>query len=158
MPGTLQIAYLLQRAHGPLFRAINRLFKTELGITAAQQGVLLILAVKDGQPISTIAHTLNMSKSSLTGLIDRMSESGLVIRKPDAQDGRIQKVYLQRRGKKLIAAATPIVERLNREFLAPFEQDEQQVIKNFLLSIARNAETVCATQNSRNNDLAGELK
>lgn len=131
-----------------MIRAANDLFRSEIGISAAHQGVIALLANQDGQPISTLARALNLSKPTMTGLIDRMSESGLVKRKIDGEDGRKQKVYLQKKGKELTNAGFPIMRKLNKTLLAPFSTAEQQVIVRFLQSVDQNIEDICLSLKS----------
>ena len=80
----------------------QKYFAAAEGVTATQHGVLLALSRDDGQPISAIADSLKMGKSSLTGLVDRMAADGLVRREIDADDLRVQRIFIERRGRGIV--------------------------------------------------------
>ncbi len=134
-----RVFHLLQRAHSALFRAADRRLKREADISVSQQGVLFVLARQDGVPITEIADVLNMGYSSLTGLVDRMSERGLVRRETNVEDGRVQNVFIEERGRDVLARTLAEVKRINGALLDPFTTSEQQVIERFLTHVAKNA-------------------
>lgn len=139
-----RIFHLLQKAHSALFRATDKRLREAHGITASQQGVLFILSLNDGQPISAIADALSMGKSSLTGLIDRMEEKSLVRRAPHPQDSRSQLVYIEPAGRNIAAASISQTRRLNDALLAPFTAAEQATIARFLTHVAKNGPDLIA--------------
>lgn len=141
MPKKLRVFHLLQRAHSALFRAADRDIRAREGVTAVQTGVLFVLSHEDGQPITVIADELNMGKSSLTGLIDRMAGAGLVRREASDDDGRVQRVFLEPEGRALSDRAGLRVQQINAEILAPFSQTEQDVIRRFLTHVSEIGQT-----------------
>ncbi|MEL7465359.1 MAG: MarR family transcriptional regulator [Pseudomonadota bacterium] len=139
-----KIFLLLQRAHAALFRAADRRSRAATGLSTSQQGVLFILDKRDGAPISEIAEVMLMSKSSISGLIDRMEAKGFVRRAPSAEDGRVLNVFLEPKGAALIERSLAAVDRYNARVLAPFDEAERKVIERFLLHVAANAEELVA--------------
>lgn len=133
-----RIFHLLQKAHSALFRATDKRLRDAYGLTASQQGVLFVLSMKDGQPISAIAEALAMGKSSLTGLIDRMEEKSLVRRVPHPQDSRSHLVCIEPAGRDITAASLSQIRHLNDALLAPFTTAEQATIARFLTHVAEN--------------------
>lgn len=138
----MRVFHLLQRAHGALFRAADRLLLAREGVSATQHGVLLLLAHDDGQPSSVIAEALKMGKSSLTGLIDRMAAAGLVRRETDADDARVQRIFIERPGRAIVARSLGEVKRINAELLKPFNAAERKTVERFLDHIAANAPSI----------------
>jgi DNA-binding MarR family transcriptional regulator len=139
-----RIFYLMNRAHATLARAADRRTKAEADLSLAQHGVLFALSMNDGLAVSTLAKMLSMGKPSVSGMIDRMAERDLVRREKDAQDGRMVRVFLQERGAAVIARTHPVVKEMNAALLAPFSDDEQEVIGRFLAHLASSAEDVLA--------------
>ena len=139
-----KIFLLLQRAHHALFRAADRRSRSATGLSTSQQGVLFILDKRDGAPISEIAEVMLMSKSSISGLIDRMEAKGFVRRAPSADDGRVLNVFLEPKGAALIERSRTEVDRYNARVLAPFDEAERAVIERFLIHVAVNAEDLVA--------------
>ncbi|MEV5602807.1 MarR family winged helix-turn-helix transcriptional regulator [Streptomyces sp. NPDC052299] len=63
----------------------------EHGITAQQGQLLCVLMVKP-YGMRELGAVLGLAKSSLTGLVDRSVQRGLVRREPDPEDGRAVRV------------------------------------------------------------------
>lgn len=142
----IRVFHLLQLAHSALFRATDRALKIQLGISTTQQAVLFALIKKDGQPIMTIADQLNMGKSSLTGLVDRMSDKGLVQRQQSTEDARSFEVFITDAGREAVGETVQSTRRMNEALLAPFSSDERVVIDRFLRHVATNSTAIVATE------------
>ncbi len=135
---SFRVFHALQRAHGALFRAADHALKAHTGLTATQQAVLFALVKRDRQPISAIAARLNMGKSSLTGLIDRMVAAELVTRQPCPTDGRSTIISIGDAGRRAAEATAEGTQRINAALLAPFTAGEQKIIARFLTHAAEN--------------------
>ncbi|WP_109000231.1 MarR family winged helix-turn-helix transcriptional regulator [Streptomyces rishiriensis] len=70
------------------------------GITP-QQGQLLCVLMPQPYGMTELGETLGLAKSSLTGLVDRTVQRGLVRREPDPRDGRAVRVGLTEEGGRL---------------------------------------------------------
>jgi DNA-binding MarR family transcriptional regulator len=140
-----RVFHLLQLAHSALFRASDRALKEQAGLSSAQQAVLFVLSLRDGAPITAIADQLKMGKSSLTGLVDRMSDSRLVERRPSARDGRSLEVFILPEGQRLISATLAGTKKINADLLAPFSAEEREVIARFLTHVSDNAEAIVSS-------------
>ena len=141
-----KIFKLMQRAHSAIFRASDHALRKSFGLTASQQGVLFLLGARDGAPISEIADQLQMGKSSLTGLIDRMEALGLVERRQSEDDGRRFHVFIAPAGRALVEATLPATKRINNAMLASFSASECAVIERFLNHVADNAFDIVAAE------------
>jgi DNA-binding MarR family transcriptional regulator len=72
----------------------------EYGLTP-QQGQLLCVLMAQPYGMSDLGGVLGLAKSSLTGLVDRCAQRGLVRREPDPQDARAVRVALTAEGSEL---------------------------------------------------------
>lgn len=84
--------------------AVNRLYKPildSLGITYPQYLVLSSLWERDGQTISAIAARLSLESSTITPLVKRLENAGLVRRQRGTQDERLVQVFLTGPGRDL---------------------------------------------------------
>ncbi len=91
-----------------LFAAQRRRLLTaaaQAQLQPAQAGALLQL--EEPLPMHELAYLLGCDSSNVTGLIDRLEERGLVLRRPSAEDRRVKHVVL-----------TPAGRRLRRQLLA----------------------------------------
>jgi DNA-binding MarR family transcriptional regulator len=142
MESKIKVFHLLQRAHAALFRAADKALRAEFGLTSTQQAVLFLLLSKDAQPITSLAAQLRMGKSSLTGLVDRMVEKGLVRRGQGDGDGRVVLVYIADAGRELAQKSLKHTTAANRALLVPFNEQEQVIIARFLNYVSDEAEQV----------------
>jgi len=77
--------------------AINRTYKPmldEMGITYPQYLVLNALGETDGMSVGSIAHRLALESSTITPLVKRMEQAGLVTRQRSQTDERQVQVEL----------------------------------------------------------------
>lgn len=142
MSHRLKLFHQMQVASSALFRAADQRTRAEFDLTTTQLAVLFVLSRDDGLPISEIARTLAMGKSSLTGLVDRMCHKGLVRRCPSPEDGRITLVVLQPDGRALLERGIRETRKFNQALLAPFDRAEQDIIQRFLSHLAENAHDI----------------
>ncbi len=77
----------------------------QFGITRAQWVVLVRLDRSEGLKQSELAEMLDLQPISLTRLLDKLCESGLIERRADPIDRRAKRLFLT-------AAARPLLERL----------------------------------------------
>jgi MarR family transcriptional regulator for hemolysin len=78
-----------------------------LGISRAQWVVLVRLDRSEGLKQSELADILDLQPISLTRLLDRLAENGLIERRPDPHDRRANRLYL-------MPAARPLIEQLGK--------------------------------------------
>ena len=100
MPAPLhdQICYTLYATS----MAVNRLYKPMLdamGITYPQYLVLNALNETDGQTIGGIAEVLALESSTVTPLVKRLEQAGLVTRQRSREDERLVQVSLTDAGR-----------------------------------------------------------
>ena len=77
----------------------------QFGVSRAQWAVLMRLDRSEGLNQSELAELLDLQPITLTRLLDRLAENGLIERKPDPNDRRANRLYLT-------PAARPLLERL----------------------------------------------
>ena len=77
----------------------------QFGISRAQWSVLVRLDRSEGLKQSELAEMLDLQPISLTRLLDRLAENGLIERRDDPNDRRANRLYLT-------PAARPLLDRL----------------------------------------------
>lgn len=77
----------------------------QFGISRAQWTVLVRLDRSEGLKQSELAEILDLQPISLTRLLDRLAQNGLIERRPDPTDRRANRLYLT-------PAARPLLEQL----------------------------------------------
>jgi MarR family transcriptional regulator, organic hydroperoxide resistance regulator len=95
--------------------AINRTYKPlldQLGLTYPQYLVLTALSENDGQTISEIADRLGLESSTITPLVKRLEQAGLLARQRNPEDERQVKVSMSKKGKDLHARTGCLTDEL----------------------------------------------
>jgi DNA-binding MarR family transcriptional regulator len=103
-----------------------------LGLTVAQFDALANLYVHDGISQQELAHSLLVTKGNVTGLVNRLSEAGLVERRNDPSDRRTNKLVLTRSGKRLAAKALEVQRGLVQEMLGELPMAERESLRSLL--------------------------
>jgi len=129
-------AELIQRVlscTGTLFRTLHagqdRAWLT-VDLTMPQMKSLMYVAQQDGATNGQIARSLGVGLSTMTGIIDRLAEQGMVFRREDPEDRRITRVLPTARGRQLVDALlryrnesiTAVLSKLSSEQLCQIEE------------------------------------
>lgn len=100
------------------------------GITPFHYLVLCCLWQEDGLPTSCIAEQLKQLGATLTGVLDRMEERGMVRRERDSQDRRIWRVWSTEEGRRLREVLPPIaIEVLEKSLKGISARDRERLSK-----------------------------
>ena len=96
------------------------------GLTPFHWVVLCCLWEQDGLATSDIASRLQQVGGTMTGVINRMEERGLVYRAQDECDRRIWRIWLSEAGWQLQHKLPPIVTEVRQQTLKGLSEQEQQ--------------------------------
>ncbi|HET9107282.1 MAG TPA: MarR family transcriptional regulator [Steroidobacteraceae bacterium] len=128
---------LITRARSALLSS----FDTELepfGVTGAQFEVLKNIARSHGETAASLCRALHHDTGSMTRMLDRLQEKGLVSRERGTDDRRLVFLRLTRAGEKLIPKVRPALRRALRRHLAGFAPDEIESLKRYLGRLIAN--------------------
>jgi len=98
------------------------------GQTRAQWAVLLKLERYEGLKQSDLAEYLDIQPITLTRLVDRLCDSGLIERRPDPNDRRAKRLYLTPAARPLLDQISTQVEELADTVLAGVDRAAVPVI------------------------------
>lgn len=115
--------------------AIQQLFKAELapyGVTPGQYAVLKCLWDDNGQTAKQLSERLYLDGSTVTGILDRMENKGLIARQPDPKDRRALRVMLTEKGQALEEPVNNAIELANRKALDKLDPQQSAVLKKLL--------------------------
>ncbi len=105
----------------------------ELGITYPQYLAMMVLWENDALTVNEIARLLILNTNTVTPLLKRMEQQGLVERKRSLKDERRVIVALTQKGRDMRQEALKIPEMLLSRILeGPFEKEELKTIKTTL--------------------------
>ena len=108
------------------------------GLTGSKFNALLALeaAGENGLLMYEIGERLVVSKSNITGLVDRLESQNLVQRCPD-DDRRAIRIKLTEDGRALIQDILPIYRRIAEDLAGCLEPDEKQSLITLLTKLRR---------------------
>ena len=115
--------YLLMAAQGLFQRAVMAEL-SRAGLTAGQPKVLDYLGQHDGSIQKRIAAGCQIDPATLTGLLGRMEEKGLVERRAEGGDRRALHVYLTDFGWEKQREVLRVLEACDREMLSGLDEAE----------------------------------
>jgi DNA-binding MarR family transcriptional regulator len=123
-------------------RVFEKLLK-ESGVDAfngAQGRILYVLWEHKRLTITEISHFTSLAKTSLTSMLDRMEESGLIERTPDKQNRRQIFVSITEKAISYRDAYDRVSEKMNDLFYQGFIEKEVIYFEDMLYKIIVNLE------------------
>lgn len=112
-----------------LSQLLGRRFQERLepfGLTPFHWVVLCCLWKEDGLATSSIGERLQQVGGTLTGVLDRMEERGLIRRERDTRDRRVWRIWLTEAGKQLQTELPPIAKEIRDQAMAGIPETEQE--------------------------------
>ena len=109
-------------------------------VTPSQFGVLTALAYMDDVTIGSISQQRGLDAPTITGIVKRLEQSGLVKRIHDRIDRRVVKVCLTEEGRTIINALGSPVDAFNDVLIQGFSETEQSALLTDLHRIIANVE------------------
>jgi MarR family transcriptional regulator, transcriptional regulator for hemolysin len=120
-----------KREIGFLISDLARMLKTHVdqqarrfGMTRAQWAVLARLGRAEGLKQSELAEMLDVQPITLTRLVDRLCDNGLIERRPDPNDRRVKRLFLTAQARPLMQRLTALGEAIMAEVLAGISEEE----------------------------------
>jgi DNA-binding MarR family transcriptional regulator len=132
--------FLIAKIH----QITNRIFRQmlrEYGITELNPGqgrILFALWQKDGIPIHELSKKTQLTKSSLTTMLDRLESAGFLTREDDNNDKRITNVTLSEKSKKLQQKYVAVSEKMTEIFYGTLNEKEIDEFEDYLRRILNN--------------------
>jgi MarR family transcriptional regulator, transcriptional regulator for hemolysin len=128
----------------------------QFGITRAQWVVLVRLDRSEGLKQSELAEMLDLQPISLTRLLDRLCECGLIERRPDPVDRRAKRLFLTPAARPLLEKLGDLGEELMATALAGVERDAVEQMVAQLRIVKENLRQAIAQRTAA--DAAGERR
>jgi MarR family transcriptional regulator, transcriptional regulator for hemolysin len=111
---------------------------SQLGITRAQWVVLVRLDRFEGLKQSELAEMLDLQPITLTRLLDRLCESGLIERRADPNDRRAKRLYLTPAARPMLVSLGDLGEDLMATALAGVDREAVEKMVTQLAIVKEN--------------------
>jgi len=120
-------------------QSVQQLFKDELepfGITPGQYGILKCLWDENGATVKQLADRLHLDSSTITGVLDRLENKGLVKREPALNDRRALSVVLTPEGEAIEESVDQAIFNANEKVVGILKPRESEDLRLLLDKIA----------------------
>jgi DNA-binding MarR family transcriptional regulator len=136
---TGQIVDLLRRTIVELQPGVETLGEHWPQLTLQQLRVMHILYCDGPTRVSTLAHQLEVSTPTVTGILDRLVQRGMTARDDDPSDRRVVLNLLTPLGLRVIEALHPVQAEHLKRLVERFSDAERQVIAEALCLLLSTA-------------------
>jgi DNA-binding MarR family transcriptional regulator len=101
-------------------------------------GLLALIQTNPGLSQTQLAASLHLVRASLVPILDKLSAAGLLERRPDANDKRINRVWLTPKGEKLMIRLGRASDAHEERMTAGFSAAERQTLLSYLQRMDSN--------------------
>ncbi len=130
----LKLVIALARVNNTLFSAIERSLKKEQ-LSTSEFGVLELIYHKGSQPVQEIAKKILVTSGTITYVIDKLIQKGLVTRKNCESDKRRYYIDLTESGKEVIEALFPKHQAYLEEIFSGLDEASKEVLVKTLFEL-----------------------
>ncbi len=155
MPAAREIAFTVMDV-ARMLRTYADQRARQFGISRAQWGVLVRLDRSEGLKQSELADILDLQPISLTRLLDRLAENGLIERRADPNDRRANRLYLTPAARPLLGELAKLGAGMMEEVLEGFDPKANERLLHDLARMKDNLRS--AINNHANGNLAATVK
>lgn len=131
--------YWLKRAYFAGKKAYDEAL-AEHGLTATQLEVLRRVWQQDGVEQRELQAAMGVSSPTLTGVVDRLVEHGLLERRSSTEDARVKALHLTGAGLAISDKLGAINERAEARLLRGFSAAEVALLQQWLERMAHNSD------------------
>ncbi|HZG14047.1 MAG TPA: MarR family transcriptional regulator [Candidatus Bathyarchaeia archaeon] len=120
------------------YQRLSQLAKTKLsklGITTTQCALLHVLWEQDGLKGIELGERLRIDGATITGMLDRLEQNGIIERRPDSRDRRINLIFVTDKGKELEGPVKAVMKEVDGAVLKGFTEEEAAIFKKMMTAI-----------------------
>lgn len=128
------IVFILAKSHQKGQKVMKELLKP-YGLTPIQFLTMALLATEENITAAGICERLMIDKSTLSGVLDRLEEKGMIERSKDESDGRAFAIRPAAKAIEIADELVKIPEKVNEAVLENHTQEEQLLLKRMLRDI-----------------------
>ncbi len=124
---------------GKAYQRVTQSAKQRLapyGVTPVQYALLKVLWERDDQSGAELGERLLLDSATMTGLLDRLEQAGLIERRAHATDRRVNRVVLTARGRDLQAPLDREMDQMNQDFLGELPPETAKLLRERLTALA----------------------
>jgi DNA-binding MarR family transcriptional regulator len=132
------ISFLIAQVCKAHRNTANALLQERLDLYAGQDMFLNFLAQHDGASQSELAHSLCVEAPTITRMVQRMGQAGLVERTPDPEDARVTRLHVTPKGRDSLEQVEEVWQDIEARTMVGFTTDECALLRQLLLRVRDN--------------------
>lgn len=121
-----------------MFRTLTDTFLDRAGIHRGQGMLLCTIVRQDGMTQSELADLLSVQGATITNMLQRMEEAGLVNRRRDPEDNRLVRVYVTDEGRRKEEAISQELGNLNQTIFKGLSEADLAALRRLLGRLIEN--------------------
>ena len=136
-------------------------FLAEIGeagfdLTPVQYAALAAIRSSPGIDQATLAGLIAYDRTTITGVVDRLVQKGLLVRHPSSRDRRARELQITEAGKRTLRGITPAVEAAQRTMLRGLTEKEGADLMRLLRKAIAAGVYFCSPPMYQKNACVGE--
>lgn len=135
---SLKLFIVLSRAHRAFNDVVNKHIST-YQLNPTEFAVLELLYHKGAQPLQQIGGKILLASGSITYVVDKLEQKGLLARKACPNDRRVTHAEITDKGKQLIEDIFPAHEEKINEVLNVLTAEEKSIVIDLLKKVGFHA-------------------
>lgn len=136
---SLKLFIVLSRAYRAVNENVNKLIQT-YGVNPTEFAVLELLYHKGDQPLQQIGEKILLASGSITYVVDKLEQKGLLIRVACPNDRRVTYAQISDEGKRFIEKVFPNHEQKIHEIMTNLSCDEKTTMIQLLKKLGLSQE------------------
>jgi MarR family transcriptional regulator, organic hydroperoxide resistance regulator len=116
----------------------SRYMKSKFGVTGRQRLIIQVVNEFPGISAGDLAKVLHLDPSTLTGVLQQMSQRGLLLLQPDVRDRRRLRIQLTGKGRRMSTMAVGAIEAAVSKTLSGVSPAKLKATREVLVALADN--------------------
>jgi DNA-binding MarR family transcriptional regulator len=130
------IIFIITKANQRIFGKFKPMFLRH-GLTPTQALVLNALYQNNGLSVGEIGNQLILDSATLSGVLDRMVDSGWITKDIYDEDRRVTKIYLTEKAIQTRDALLNDIEATHRKVLSVFRPEERLLLERMIKDLGK---------------------
>ena len=128
------IVFIMAKSYQKLQGEFKKLLEP-YGLTTLQFLTIALLSKEQDLSAADICERLLIDKSTLSGVLERLEEKGLIVKRPDQNDRRALSISMSESGLNIAGQLSQIPETINEKAMKSMSSEERLLLKRLLKDI-----------------------
>jgi len=127
--------FMVTRLGGETRRRLGEALAKE-GLRLSDYSAIALLDELESAPQQALSQTLNIDRSNVVDIVDRLEACGAAERRPDPADRRRYAVRLTRRGRALLERCAAVARAVDDELFGELDEQDREALVHLLGRVA----------------------